>query len=182
MSWNMSRKFTVESTRELYETGERYLIRSDWHGYGELIRCSGGELILRFGNSFRPRWMLYGYFKMPDFVITDKAGSEIFRFRPSAVFSRSVFEVVAGSSLAGQVKVRFKLGWRYELTGPRVPRWTINMPLFTVRFSGVSDAGHRVVFTHANHREWVLLVTPGGDTDIFLATMAFVVREYLRHQ
>lgn len=167
---------------ELCGSGRRYLIKTDRYGHGTVIGGVTADTILRFGNSQRPQSKRYGFVKPPDFVVFDKDGDEMFRYKPARKILCTEFRIFSNGRMVGGIKLRPWLGWRFELSGQQIPKWQVNMRLFARRFSGSSVAGHKVVFAHVGHRDWFFLITPRGDTKLFLGTMAFVVREYLRHR
>lgn len=166
---------------ELHGSGRRYLVKTDQFGYGVVIGGGIAQTLMRFGNTQQPKSKRYGFVGLPDFVVFDGEGSEMFRYKPTRKILCTEFQIFANGGIIGGIKFRPWFGWRVELHGAQTPRWQINMRFFASRFTGSSEAGDRVVFAHVQQRDWFFLITPGGDTKLFLGTMAFMVREYLRH-
>ncbi len=158
-----------------------YCFRCSYEGNGEICDSNGGVL-WRFRTlhpSGRPRYP-YGVFRLPDFVVEDTTGKEIFRVRRVRAWPLGRFEMVHEGVPVCAIRQRSLLRNRYALEFPGGRRWWFRMPLFTVMFQGASEAGETVRVRFRTHNVWFVVVEPKADAPQLVAALAFIHRERLR--
>jgi len=160
--------------------GKRYGISCSWHGDGEVFSYDENRIALKFRNEPAPSCMMYGFFRLPEFVVYQD-NSEALRFQRTRRFFRQVFEIRAAGNHVGEVR-RNPIYRSYELNLANGTKWNMFLPLFTIGFFGCSSDGGKLLFWLKSHRIWQLVVDPEHDSTLLIASIAFIHREYLRHQ
>lgn len=172
---------TWASSRTTFE-GRRYGISCSWNGAGEVFSYDENRVALKFRNDPVPTRMMYGLIRLPEFVVLNQDDLEVWRFRRTRRFLRQVFDICAGGNRVGEVIRLNAICRSYELYFANGKKWDLSLPLFTIGFFGTSSDGGRLLFWLKSHRLWQLVVDPKHDSTLLIASLAFIHREYLRHQ
>jgi len=172
-------RFTPKEEPKIVERG-KYCFRCSYEGDGK-IYDSIGELVwhvktLRAG---KPRYP-YGVFRLPDFVVYDVAQKEVCRVKRKRSFLFSKFEMVENDSTICTIKQKSIFRNKYTLEFTNGQKWIFRMPLFTVNFSGISEAGEKVRVRLWAHEVWYVLIDVAADSPQLVAALAFIHRERLR--
>jgi hypothetical protein len=171
---------TWARTRTAFE-GNRYSIACDWRGDGEVFSYDENRVLLRFRNEPTPKTLMYGWIRLPEFVVFSENGSEALRFRRTRRLPRQLFPILTAGNQVGQLVQTSPFYTSYELDLANGTKWKLRLPLFTIGFFGTSSDGGRLLFWLKSHRLWHLVVEPKYDSTVLLASLAFIHREYLRH-
>lgn len=158
-----------------------YWFRCGYDGCGE-VHYSNGEVLWRFETrhfSSQPR-LVYGLFRVPDFVVYDRENRELFRFRVIQKWPLARFEMLEQGSRVCGIRLRSFLRNQYELTFATGTNWRFGMGLFSVGFGGYSDQAKFVRVRVRSHNLWQVLVDPAADNPQLVAALAFLHRERLR--
>lgn len=167
--------------------GSQYCFRCSYEGNGEIYNPAG-EILWRCRTQHPsgepPRMFvtvpMYGLFRLPDFVVYDTADKELLRVKRNRRLPMAQFVIVENGSPVCTIRQRSILLNRYRLDFAGGPKWTFHMPLFTVSFKGVSDAGARIRVRLWSHNVWYALIDTSADSPRLVAALAFIHRERLR--
>ena len=162
--------------------GKRYGTASSWYGDGEVFSYDENRVVCKFRNEPTPSHMMYGLIQLPAFVVFKQDSSEELRFRRTRRFPRQVFEIWVTGNHVGEVVQLNSINRCYELNLASGINWSLSLPLFTAGFFGFSSDGGRLLFWLKSHRVWQVVVDRQHDSTLLTACIAFVHREYLRHQ
>lgn len=162
--------------------GKRYGISCGWHGDGEVFSFDENRVVLKFCNEPTPRRMMYGLMCLPEFVVFNQDNLEQLRIRRTRRFFRQVFEIRDSANIVGEVIRRNPVCRSYELNLANGTKWNFSLPLFTTGFFGDSSSGGRLLFWVKSHKDWQIVVDTEHDSTLLIAAIAFIHREYLRHQ
>jgi hypothetical protein len=174
-----SRVAPEEKTPRPVEAG-KYGFRCSYEGNGEIYN-STGEVIWHFKTLHSRPHYPYGLFRLPDFVVYDKAEKELFRIKLKRRWSLGYFELVQNGSTACTIRQRSFLRNKFTLDFANGQNWVFRMPLFSVKFSGLSDNGGKIrVLVGASHNIWYALIDEKFDESKLVAALAFIHRERLR--
>jgi hypothetical protein len=159
-----------------------YCFHSSWDGDGQ-ISDEENKPLWRYksigGNPFHSS--VYGFFRLPVFVVQDLEGHELLAFKRIKRFPLSVFEVKEGNRLVGRIRQRSFLFTKYILEFETGLRCTFHMPFFTVWFRGVSETGGHILVRLRQHRAWLVRLDSNINSLYLVAALAFIHRERLRH-
>lgn len=159
-----------------------YCFTSSWEGDG-LISDRENKPLWRYksagGNKFRSS--VYGFFRLPAFVVQDMEGVELLSFKRTKRFPLSVFEVREGNRLVGTIRQQSFLFTKYLLGFESGLRCTFRMPLFTILFRGTTETGGQILVRLWQHRVWLVRLDASIDSFHLVAAIAFMHRERLRH-
>ncbi len=162
--------------------GKRYGISCSWHGEGEVFSFDENRVALKFRNEPTPKFMMYGLIQLPEFVVFNRDNLEQFRFRRTRRCYRQVFDIRSGENHVGVVIQQNPVRRSYELDLGNGKKWNLLLPLFTIGFYGFSSDGGRLLFWLKSHRLWQMVLDPEHDSNLLIASLSFIHREYLRHQ
>jgi len=59
-------------------------------------------------------------------------------------------------------------------------KWVFRMPLFTVKFGGMSETGERIRVRFWSHNIWYVMIDTKADSAQLAVALAFIHRERLR--
>jgi len=158
-----------------------YGLRCSYEGDGA-IYDSNGELMRRFKTlHFGKPHYPYGVFRIPDFVMCDKAEKEIFRVKPMRrwmplarfVMTRDGFPVCT-------IRLRSILRNKYTLEFTNGEKWGFHAPLFSINFGATSETGKSIRIRVKSHNVWFALLDPQHDRPELVCALAFLHRERLR--
>jgi hypothetical protein len=167
--------------------GSQYCFQCSYEGNGEIYNRAG-EILWRCRTQ-HPRGdpqstfvtvPMYGLLRLADFVVYDTAEKELLRVKRDRRLPMARFVMVENGSPVCTIRQRSILLNRYQLDFAGGPKWTFHMPLFTVYFKGVSDAGARIRVRLWSHNVWYALIDTGVDSPRLVAALAFIHRERLR--
>jgi hypothetical protein len=122
----------------------------------------------------------YGLYRLPDFVVYDKDGKEWIRIKRVGRLPHARFAMFEHGEPICIIQQRSPLRNRYILKFANGPIWKIRLPLFTVFFSGDSDAGSNIRIRLWSHNCWLMQITPATVSPHLVAAIAFLHRERLR--
>lgn len=161
--------------------GTRYCFQCTYTGSGAVFNA-GGALLWRVKTRHEGERFAYpyGFFQLPDFVISDTAGQEVFRVRRERRLPRAQFVMVENGRLVCTLRQQSLLLNKYTLDFAGGPQWTFHMPLFTVNFNGVSETGATVRARLWTHNIWYVEIDSAADRPQLVAALAFIHRERLR--
>jgi hypothetical protein len=159
-----------------------YCSCSSWEGNGQILDKENNPLWQYNsvgGNRFHSS--VYGFFRLPVFVVQDLEGHEVLSFRRTKRFPLSVFEVKEGNRLIGTIRQRSLLFTKYRLEFEGGLRCTFRMPLFTIWFKGTVETGGQFLVQLWQHRVWLVRIDSNINSFPLVAAIAFMHRERLRH-
>jgi hypothetical protein len=159
----------------------KYCFKCSYEGNGEILAATG-ESLWRFETqhfSGRPRYP-YGFLRLPDFVIYGKESKEAFRVKSERKWASAQFALLENGLQVCTIKQRSLLRNKYTLAFVNGEHWVFTMPLFTVAFRGVSDAGKEIHVRLGSHNIWWALIDPSADQPQLVAAIAFIHLESLR--
>ncbi len=165
---------------KLAERG-KYAFRCSYEGDGE-IHASTGKILYRVRTEHlngQPRYP-HRFFRLPDFVVADTAGEELFMVKRRRNWRLAEFIMVEIGSPVCTIKQRSILLNRYRLAFTDGQQWTFHMPLFTVMFKGASKGGDAVRVRLWSHNVWYVAIDSEADDLRLIAALAFIHRERLR--
>jgi hypothetical protein len=163
--------------------GERgqYCFQCAYDGNGMIYGSNGEALWLIKTEHFNDRLPHpYGFFRLPDFVVYDRAGKELIRIKRERRFPAARFVMFEDGAPVCRISQRSLLLNKYRLDFVGQPKWTFHMPLFSVFFRGQSETGARVQVRLKTHNVWYAKVDADADSFRLAAAMAFIHRERLR--
>jgi hypothetical protein len=161
-----------------------YRFDSSWEGDGQIFDEENKPLWQYKsigGNPFRSQ--VYGFVRLPPFVIQNLEGRELLAFRRIARFPFSIFEIKEGSRVIGMIRKKSLLSFvstKYSLEFESGLRCTFYMPRFTVWFLGMTETSGRFLVQLFAHRVWMVGVDRTIDSFHLVAAIAFIHRERLR--
>lgn len=166
-----SRFITKERTTQPVEAG-KYCFQCSYEG--------NGEILWRVKTLHKRPHYPYGFFRLPDFVVYDKADKEVFRIKRERRFSLSQFVMVDNGLPICTIKQRSILRNKYSLDFGNSLKWVFRMPLFTVNFGGLSETSEKIRVRLWSHNIWYVLIDTNVDSPQLVAALAFIHRERLR--
>jgi len=114
----------------------KYGFWCSYFGNGEIYN-SNGEVIWHFKTLHtRPRYP-YGLFRVPDFVVCDRADKELFRIRLQRKWPLARFKMTEDGSPICTFQQRSFLRNSFTFAFTDGQKWVFRMPLFTGRFGGL---------------------------------------------
>lgn len=159
--------------------GAKYCFRNTNAGTGEIYDSSGTIIW-----SYRPpgsAWnFLNGPLRRPQFVLSDPSGLELLRIKREKSLPLPSFTITAIGSPAGAISKRRFLSTDYAARFTDGTNWVFQIPLFSVRFRGVSAAGAKVHVRLASELVWYVLIEEGHDGMPLVASLAFIHSERCR--
>jgi len=117
-------------------------------------------------------------FNKPDFVIAEpEAKDEVIIRRVS--FIPPVFNIIDASTIIGGIRMCSMFRNKYSISVHGVNSWTFHMPLFTIRFYGVSSAGAEIwIVVGPSKMDWNILIRAGVKERPLVAALAFIHNEW----
>jgi hypothetical protein len=173
-----SRVKPKEKTVQPVEAG-KYCFRCSYEGNGEIYN-SNGEILWRFKTLHRRPHYPYGLFRLPDFVVHDKADKELFRIKLERKWSLAQFVMIENDMPICTIGQRSILRNKFTLDFANGQKWIFRMPLFTVNFGGLSETGEKIRVHVRTHNIWYVLIDAKVDSPQLVAAVAFIHRERLR--
>ena len=167
-----------ERPAPLAEAG-KYCIHCAYEGKGEIYN-SIGQVVWRFKTLHRRPHYPYGIFRLPDFVVLDPAEKEVFRIKLERRWSLGQFALNENGRRIGTLRQRSFLRNKFTLHFASGQQWVFRLPLFSVRFGGVSGTGENIRMRVQGHKVWWVIMDPAMDTPPLVAAVAFIHREHLR--
>jgi hypothetical protein len=157
----------------------KYCFRCSYEGIGEIYDSNGG-ILWRFKTLHKRPHYPYGLFRLPDFVVYDKAEKEIFRIKLERKWALAQFAMLENGSTVCIINQRSILRNKFTLNFRNGQKWVFKMPLFTVSFGGWSEAGEKIRVRIRTHNIWYVLIDTNVDSPQLAAALAFIHRERLR--
>ncbi|EEF60711.1 hypothetical protein [Pedosphaera parvula] len=157
----------------------KYCFRCSYEGDGEIYN-SNGEIIWRFKTLHARPHYPYGFFRLPDFVVHDNAGKELFRIKLERKWALAEFEMLENGLPVSTIRQRSILRNKFTLDFVNGHKWVFRMPLFTVSFGGLSETGEAIRVRLHSHNVWYVLIDPKADNPQLVVALAFIHRERLR--
>lgn len=157
--------------------GQKFLCQIDRgrDGHTGSVLNEQGAIRWRYGTRKSPSVRRFGNpFGKPDFVIADPNGrDEVVIHRAS--FFPPVFNIMRGGKIIGRVRMQSLFRNKYAIDIDQLNLWTFRMPLFSIRFFGVSRTGPEIwVLVGPSKMEWGVLIKPGTPEWPLLAALAFI--------
>lgn len=118
-------------------------------------------------------------FEIPDLVFSTLEGREEFRVSRRARIPLT-FVVLQNGEPVAEIVRRSILRNKYSIQCDG-RRWIVRMPLFTMRFFGVSDQGQCVWILVASNRRWSMLFERGSESPRLVVSIAFIHRLWWRY-
>ena len=158
----------------------KYGFQCSYEGNGAIF-ASNGTLLWRCKtlHSGKPRYP-YGFFRLPDFVVSDPTGQEWLRVKVVHKLALAQFVMIQNGQPACTLRQRSLFRNKYALNFANGQKWVFRMPLFTVLFAGQSETGAKVRARMRGHNVWYVQLEPAGDNPQLVAALAFIHRERLR--
>jgi len=159
----------------------KYCFKCSYQGNGE-IYDSNGEIVWRIKTlHFRKFFQYpYGFLRLPDFVVYDKADVELLRVKRERKWPLAQFVMVGSGVPICTIRQRSVLLNKYTLDFVNGQQWMFRMPLFTVNFGGWSKTGETIHVRLWSHNVWYVLIKAQVDSPQLAAALAFIHRERLR--
>lgn len=173
-----SRVTQKEETVPPIEAG-KYCFRCSYEGNGEIYDSNGG-ILWHFKTLHKRPHYPYGIFRLPDFVIYDRADKELFRIKLERKWSLGQFAMLEGGQPVCTINQRSFLRNKFALNFTGGQKWVFRMPLFTARFGGLSEMGEKIRVGVRTHNIWYVLIDTNADNPQLIAALAFIHRERLR--
>lgn len=158
--------------------GAKYCFRNTNAGTGE-IYDSTGKLLWRYRPPASIPNILNG-FRGPNFILNDHEDREVLRIERTKTFPRASFVLVEGGSPRARVEKAGVLSFKYTVALSSGPKWTFEIPMFTVNFKGESEKGARVRVRLASELMWYVLIDEGEDSRELVSVLAFLHSERCR--
>ncbi len=143
--------------------------------YTGTIYNSDGEVLWNVTTEYKR------LFHIPDFVIRDRGGNEVFRITEEKRWLMARFLMKDGDRKICVIRDRSLLFTKYKFDFASGQKWTFYARLFTVFFRAVSETGAQVRIRLRQHTIWYALVDETADSPQLVAALAFMHRERLRH-
>ncbi len=171
--------------------GNRYSTACTYHGDGDILSFEEGRkegrVVFRFRNEPQTKTLiyllprpLYGLVRIPEFVVYDPDGKEVFRIRRTRRFPCATFEMRDGKELRATIVRRHPLFSSYDIRLAGGPDWRFKLPLFTINFFGESSIGGRLRALLDTHNQWFMIVDTNHDSPYLIHALAFIHRERMR--
>ena len=158
----------------------KYCFRCRYEGIGEIYDSNGG-ILWRFKTLHKRPHYPYGFFRLPDFVVYDKSDKEVFRIKLERKLALAQFTMLENGLPICTINQRSVLRNKFTLNFTNGQKWVFKMPLFTVRFSGLSETGEKIrVNGGRTHNIWYVLIDANVDSPQLVSALAFIQRERLR--
>jgi len=157
----------------------KYCFRCSYEGIGEIYDSNGG-ILWHFKTLHKRPHYPYGLFRLPDFVVYDKAEKEIFRIKLERKWALAQFAMLENGSTVCIINQRSILRNKFTLNFRNGQKWVFKMPLFTVRFGGWSETGEKIRVRIRTHNIWYVFIDTNVDSPPLAAALAFIHRERLR--
>jgi len=157
----------------------KYCFRCSYEGSGDIYDSNGG-ILWRFKTLHKRPHYPYGFFRLPDFVVYDKAEKEIFRIKLERKWALAQFAMLENGLTVCTINQRSILRNKFTLNFTNGQKWVFKMPLFTVNFGGWSEAGEKIQVRFRSHNIWYVLIDAKVDSPQLVAALAFIHRERLR--
>ncbi len=173
-----SRITPKEKTAPPIEAG-KYCFKCSYEGNGEIYDSNGG-ILWRFKTLHKRPHYPYGLFRLPDFVVNDKSDKELFRIKLERKWSLGQFVMLEDGLPVCTINQRSFLRNKFTLNFTGGQKWVFRMPLFTVRFGGLSETGEKIRVGVRTHNIWYVFIDANIDSPQLVAALAFIHRERLR--
>lgn len=157
----------------------KYCFRCSYEGSGEIYDSNGG-ILWRFKTLHKRPHYPYGLFRLPDFVVHDRSDKELFRIKLERKWSLGQFVMLEAGLPVCTINQRSFLRNKFTLNFSNGQKWVFRMPLFTVRFSGLSETGEKIRVGVRTHNIWYVSIDANADSPQLVAALAFIHRERLR--
>lgn len=161
---------------------KEYCFDSCWEGDGQILDGENKPL-WRYksvgGNRFRCQ--VYGFLRLPPFVVQDLEGRDLLAFKRIKRFPFSAFAIAEGDRVVGTILQQSFLSTRYFLELESGLRCTFHMPFLTVWFHGLTETDGRILVRLRGHRVWLVQIDSSINGFHLVAAIAFLHRERLRH-
>jgi len=176
-----SRTRAIAPNEECVARGTKFLCQIDPGADGHSGAVLDEQSIVRWRYAIRnnaPGRVPGNPFNKPDFVIAEPdAKDEVIIRRAS--FIPSVFNIIEAGRVIGRIGMRSMFRNKYSVSIEGVNSWTFRMPLFTIRFYGVSSAGAEIwVVVGPSKMEWNILIKAGVKERPLVAALAFIHTEW----
>lgn len=157
----------------------KYCFRCSYEGNGEIYN-SNGEIVWRVKTLHRRPHYPYGLFRLPDFVVYDKADKECCRVKLERKWALAQFVMIENGLPVCTIRQRSILRNKFTLDFTNGQKWIFHEPLFAVNFSGLSETGEKIRVRLWSHNVWYAQVDAKIDSPQLGAALAFIHRERLR--
>ena len=157
----------------------KYCFRCSYEGNGEIYDSNGG-ILWRFKTLHKRPHYPYGLFRLPDFVAYDKSDKELFRIKLERKWSLGQFVMLENGLPVCTVNQRSFLRNKFTLNFTNGQKWGFHMPLFTVKFGGLSGTGDKIRVRVRTHNIWYVMIDTKADSAQLAVALAFIQRERLR--
>lgn len=151
----------------------KYCFRCSYEGIGEIYDSNGG-ILWRFKTLHKRPHYPYGFFRLPDFVVHDKADNELVRIKLEQKWVLARFVVIENGLSICTIKLRSILRNKYSLNFANGQRWIFRLPLFTVNFGGLSEMGEKIRVRVQTHNIWYVQIDANIDSPQLVAALAFI--------
>jgi hypothetical protein len=125
----------------------------------------------------RSAWSFLNLFPKPDLLLLDQDEREVLRIRRRGRLP-ATSEIIQDGKSVGIIRLRSILLNKYSIVLNDGPTWTFWMPLFTIHFYGVSDAGSRVWVVMGPKVQWIVLLPQSADDVRVVGGLAFIHRRW----
>lgn len=157
-----------------------YRFVCSYDGIGSIFSSDGSPLWnVKGQNEKRPHFP-YGLFRLPDFVVSDLSGQEVYRIQRVQRLPRAKFVMTQNGRTICTIRQRSFLLNKYTLDFESGEQWTFRMPLFSICFRGKNKNGDEIFVRLLQHVDWAVSIKPGCDSPALLAALSFIHRERLR--
>ena len=158
-------------------------INLDEKNTGQVLTRTGDEnrVFWKFEpNPLRATLSIRNLFKKPELVFLTPEGCEEFRISRHARIP-ATFVLLKNGEVAAEIVRRSILRNNYSIQCDG-RTWIVRMPVFTIRFFGVSDQGQHVwILVGPSKRQWSILFERGADSPHLLASIVFIHRLWWCH-
>lgn len=166
---------------ECIENGSKYWSQIDREGPGRSGTVWDEQAVACWRYRVRSNPVGRGWgnpFNKPDFAITDADGQAELVIRRVS-FVPSVFHILHGNHVTGQIRRCSVLRNKYAVDIHGVNSWTFQMPLFTLQFYGDSETGTDIwVAVGPSKMDWKILIRPGVSDHQLVAALVFIHTEW----
>ena len=158
-----------------------YFFHCSYSGFGEIGDSTGKVLWRVAGQAEKNRRRYpYGWLRLPDFMVCDTAGRELFRIKRIRRLPPARFVMTENGRPVCTIRQQRVLLNRYALAFDGGEMWTFHLPLFSVFFTGATPNGGQILVRLWSHNTWQVRISAGNDSPRLLAALAFIHRERLR--
>jgi hypothetical protein len=172
-------RFTSKEEPKIVERG-KYCFQCSCDGNGEIYNSIGEILWQTKTQHFHRPHYPYGFFRLPDFVVHDPAEKEVCRIKLKRRFALAEFVMTEDGVTVCTIKQKNILRNKYTLEFANGQKWIFRMPLFTVNFSGISEAGEKIYARLWAHEVWYVLIDVAADNPQLAVALTFIHRERQR--